>query len=155
MYKVDLVAPSVIIFSDIMVGGDEVQVQEVQEGNAQDETQGQQLTNEDIKDIKEKVDEKEETDALMVLLKKIMDAIMIEEFFEANRKMNLFRHVLAQGILKFAEEHAGDAAKLDRLVDSFRAAWKVYKENGDNVKTMDVFMKEMNNELWNSDDTEA
>ena len=50
MYKVDLVAPSVIIFSDIMVGGDEVQVQE---GNAQDETR--MLTDEDIKEIKEKV----------------------------------------------------------------------------------------------------
>ena len=138
-----------------MVGGDEVQVQELQEGNAQDETQGQQLTDEDVKEINEKVDEKEEADALLVMLKKIIDTIMIEEFFEANRKMNLFRHVLAQGILKFAEKHAGDTAKLDRLVDSFRAAWKVYKESGDDAATMDVFMKEMNNELWNSDDTEA
>ena len=155
MYKVDLVTPSVIILSDIMVGGEEVQVKEVQEGNTEDETQCQQLTNEDIKEIKEKVDEKEETDVLLLLLKKVIDTIMIEEFFEANRKMNLFRHVLAQGVLKFAENHAGDTAKLDRLADSFRAAWNVYKENGDNVKTMDVFMKEMNNELWNSDDTEA
>ena len=56
--------------------------------------------------------------------------------------------MLAQGILKFAEKHAGDTAKLDRLVDSFRATWKVYKEGGDNAATMDVFMKEMKNELW-------
>ena len=63
--------------------------------------------------------------------------------------------MLAQGILKFAEKHAGDTAKLDRLVDSFRATWKVYKEGGDNAATMDVFMKEMNNELWVSEDTKA
>ena len=66
MYKVDLVAPSVIII--IMVGGDEVQVQEVSEGNALDETQT--LTNEDIKEIKEEVDEQEEVDSLVLLLKK-------------------------------------------------------------------------------------
>ena len=92
-----------------MVGGDEVQ--EVQEGNAQNETQ--MLTDEDIKEIKQKVDEKEEADVLAVLLKKIIDTILIEEFFEANRKMNLFRYVLSQGVLKFAEKHAGDTAKLD------------------------------------------
>ena len=40
-----------------MVGGEEVQ--EVQEGNAQDEMQEQMLTEEEeIKEIKEKVDEK-------------------------------------------------------------------------------------------------
>ena len=66
MYKVDLVAASVIII--IMVGGDEVQVQEVSEGNAQDETQT--LTNEDIKEIKEEVDEQAEVDSLVLLLKK-------------------------------------------------------------------------------------
>ena len=148
MYKADLVASNVIIFSDIMVGGDEVQ-------EVQDETQGQQLTDEDVKEINEKVDEKEEADALLVMLKKIIDTIMIEEFFETNRKMNLFRRVLADGILKFAEKNGGDTAKMDRLVDSFRAAWKVYKEGGDNAATMDVFMKEMNNELWDSEHTEA
>ena len=69
--------------------------------------------------------------------------------------MNLFRRVLAKGVLLFAEKHADDTAKLDRLVDSFRAAWKVFKEGVDDATVMDVFMKEMNNELWNSDDTEA
>ena len=44
----------------MMVGSDEVQVQEVQEGNAQNETR--MLTDEDIKEIKEKVDGKEEAD---------------------------------------------------------------------------------------------
>ena len=140
----------VLSFSDIMVGGDEVQ--EVQEGNAQNETQ--MLTDEDIKEIKEKVDEKEEADVLAVLLKKIIDTILIEEFFEANRKMNLFRYVLSQGVLKFAEKHAGDTAKLDRLVDSFRAAWKVYKEDGDEKTTMDVFMKNFGTRMtWRRDCT--
>ena len=137
LYKSDLVAWSVI--SDIMVGGDEVQ----------DETQGQQLTNE------EEVDEKEAADALLVLLKKIMDTIMMEEFFEVNRKMNLFRNVLAEGIKKFAEKHMEDKPKMDLFVDSFRAGWKVYKVDGDKEKTMDVFMKTMNNELWVSEDTDA
>ena len=126
-----------------MVGGDEVQVQE---GNARDETQT--LTNEDIKEIKEKVDEEEECDVLHVLLKKMVETIMMEEFFETNRKMNLFRRVLAEGVLKFAEGHADDTAKMDQFADSFRTAWKVYKKDEDKEKTMDTFMKAMGNELW-------
>ena len=96
-----------------MVGDDEVQ---------EDETQGQQLTDEDIKKIKEEVNEKEEADVLLVLLKKIMDTIMMEEFFEVNRKVNLFRIVLAEGVKKFAEERMNDKPKMDRFVDSFRAS---------------------------------
>ena len=70
-----------------MVGGDKVQ--EVQEGNAQDETQEQMLTEEEeIKEIKEKVDEEEEGDLLAALLKKTIDTILVEEFFETNMKMN-------------------------------------------------------------------
>ena len=141
-------------FIDTMVGGDEVQVQEVEEENFQDETQGQMLTDEEIKEIKE-VDAKEKADVLVVLLKKTIDTIMIEEFFETNRKMNQFRHVLAQGVLGFAEKHAGDTAKLDLFVDAFRAAWKVYREGGDEKTTMDVFMREMDNELWVPDDSGA
>ena len=99
-----------------MVGGDEVQ-----------ETQGQQLTDEDIKEIKEKVEEKEEADVIIALLKKTIDTIIVEEFLETNRKMNLFRRVLARGVLLFEENHTEDTAKLDRLVDSFRATWKVFK----------------------------
>ena len=133
-----------------MVGGDEVQVQE---GNAQDETQT--LTNEDIEEIKEKVDEKEETDVVVVLLKKIIDTVMMEELFEVNRKMNLLRTVLSKGVLKFAERHMDDTPKMERFVDSFRAAWKVYKKDGDEKATMDAFMEAMDNELWHSDDTKA
>ena len=129
-----------------MVGGDEVQVQEVQEGNAQDETRT--LTNEDIEEIKEKVDEKEEIDLVALLLKKIIDTVMMEELFEINRKMNLFRKVLSKGVFKFAEGHMDDTPKMDRFVDSFRAAWRVYKKDGDEKSTMDAFMKAMDNELW-------
>ena len=55
---------------------------------------------------------------------------------------------MARGVLLFAEKHAEDKAKVYRLLDSFRAAWKVYRENGDEKTTLDVFMKEMDNELW-------
>ena len=137
-----------------MVGGDKVQ--EVQEGNAREDTQ--MLTNEEIKEIKEEVDEKEETDILAALLKKTIDTILVEEFFEANAKMNEFRRVLARSVLLFTEKHTEDKAKVDRLVDSFRAAWKVYRENGNEKATLDVFMKEMDNELWLplcSEDTKA
>ena len=122
-----------------MVGGDEVQ----------DETQT--LTNEDSK---EEVDEEEEGDVLHVLLKKMVDTIMMEEFFEVNRKMNSFRQVLAQGVLKFAEGHMDDTPKMEKFVDSFRVAWKVYKEDGDKEKTMDAFMKAMDNELWTPSNSE-
>ena len=135
-----------------MVGGDEVQVQEVQEGNAQCETQEKMLTDEEIKEIKEEVDEEESADLLVSLLKKTINTILVEEFFETNTKMNEFRRVLARGILLFAEKHGEDKAKVDRLVDSFRAVWKVYREKGDEKTTMDVFMKEMDNELWVTED---
>ena len=138
-----------------MVGGDEIQVQEVSEGNAKDETQSGQLTEEEeIQEIKEKVEEKEEADVVIMLVKKTIDSIMIEEFIETNRKMNDFRRVLAQGALLMAEKHAEDRAKLDRFVDAFRAAWKVFKKGGDGKAIMDVFMKEMNNELWIPSNTE-
>ena len=136
-----------------MVGGDEVQMQEVSEGNAQDETQT--LTNEDIKEkVEEKEEKEEEIDLVALLLKKIIDTVMMEELFEINRKMNLFRKVLAEGVLKFAEGHMDDTPKLDRFSDSFRAAWRVYKEDGDKEKTMDAFMKAMDNELWTPSNSE-
>ena len=60
-----------------------------------------------------------------------------------------FRQVLAEGALKFAEmEGAGNSkVKLDKLVDSFQAAWKDWKEKEDK-SAVDVFMKEMDNKLW-------
>ena len=117
----------------------------------QEDTQTQTLTKEDAKKEEEEV----KGDPLVTLLKRTIDTIMMEELFEADRKMNLFRHVLAEGVLKFAEKHAGDRPNLVLFVDSFRAAWKTFKQDGDRKKTMDEFMKTMNNELWTSDDTLA
>ena len=71
----------------------------------------QTLTNKDTKKEEEEADV--EGDALVVLLKRTIDTIMMEEFFDTNRKMNLFRNVLAQGVLTFAEKHEGDTAKMD------------------------------------------
>ena len=117
----------------------------------QDETQ--MLTDEEIKEIKEEVDAREETDVFVVLLKKVVGTIMIEEFFETNKKMNQFRNVLAQGILTFAQNHEGDTPKMDLFVNAFRAAWKVYSVGGDETATMYVFMREMENELWTSSES--
>ena len=102
---------------------------------------------------KEEVEEEESADLLVSLLKKTIDTILVEEFFEANTKMIEFRKVLARGVMLFAEKHAEDKAKVDRLVDAFRAAWKVYRERGDEKTTMNVFMKEMDNELWVPEDS--
>ena len=43
---------------------------------------------------------------------------------------------------------------MEKFVDSFRVAWKVYKEDGDKEKTMDAFMKAMENELWTPSNSE-
>lgn len=34
---------------------------------------------------------------------------------------------------------------------TIRAAWKVYRERGDKKSTLEMFMKEMDNELWVTD----
>ena len=145
-----------------MVGGEEVQETFTNEDTKKEEEEAdiqQTLTNEDTKkeeesdvqqtltneDTKKEEEEADvEGDALVVLLKRTIDTIMMEEFFDTNRKMNLFRNVLVQGVLTFAEKHEGDTAKMDLFVDSFRAAWKTFKQHGDHEKTMDVFMKTMN-----------
>ena len=116
-----------------MVGGDEVQ----------DETQSQ--TNEELE---EEVDQKESGCFVAELIKNTVSTIMIEEFYETDKKMNRFRNVLAQGILVFAQKHSEDKAKLERFVDAFRASWKAFKENEDEKNVLDIFMNEMNNELW-------
>ena len=123
-----------------MVGGDEVQ----------DETQSQMLTNEELEEIKEEVDQRESDCFVAELIKNTVGTIMIEEFYETDKKMNRFRNVLAQGMLTFAEKHTEDKAKLDRFVDAFRTSWKAFKENEDEKNVLDVFMIEMKNDLWTS-----
>ena len=56
--------------------------------------------------------------------------------------------MLAQGVFRFAEKHPGDTEKLDLFVDAFRAAWRIYREGGDEKTIIDVFMREMDNGLW-------
>ena len=126
-----------------MVGGDEVQ----------DETQSQMLTNEELEEIKEEVDKKESDFFVAELIKRTVGTIVMEELYETDKKMNRFRNVLAQGMLAFAQNHTEDTAKLERFVDAFRTSWKVYKENEDEKNVLDVFMNEMNNELWTSPDS--
>ena len=41
-----------------------------------------------------------------------------------------------------------DETRMDLFVNAFRAAWKVYRVDGDEENVLDVFMNEMNNELW-------
>ena len=124
-----------------MVGGDEVQ----------DETQSQM--NEELEEIKEEVDQKESGCFVAELIKNTVGTIMIEEFYETDKKMNRFRNVLSKGMLAFAEKHTEDTAKLDRFVDAFRTSWKAFKENEDEKNVLDVFMNEMKNELWTSPDS--
>ena len=92
-----------------MVGGDEVQ--EIQEGNAQGERQEKMLTEDVIKEIKEEVDKKESGDILVVLLKKTIDTIIVEKFFETNTKMNelrsSFSHNQWSWLLVCAKKEAG------------------------------------------------
>ena len=66
------------------------------------------------------------------------------------QKMNAFRQVLANGVLKFAqtEEAENSTVKMHRFVDSFQAAWKDWKEKEDEESVVNVFMQEMDNELW-------
>ena len=123
-----------------MVGDDEVQ----------DETQSQMLTNEELE---EEVDQKESGCFVAELIKNTVGTIMIEEFYETDKKMNWFRNVLSKGILAFAQNHTEDTAKLDRFVDAFRTSWKAFKENEDEKNVLDIFMNEMNNELWTPSDS--
>ena len=120
--------------------------------------EGKMLTAEELEEIKEEVDKKESGCFVAELIKKTVDTIMMEELYEINSRMNAFRRVLAKGMLSFAQNHTEDTAKLERFVDAFRTSWKVYKENEDEENVLDVFMNEMNNELWipsDSKDKEA
>ena len=126
------------------------------------------LSNVDIKEededqtgedeVGEEMEEEEESekkamerpDFLLKLLEHCINTILLEEMTLVGRKMNAFRQALADGVLKFAqrEEAENSTAKMDRFVDSFRAAWKDWKEKEDQESMVNVFMQEMNNELW-------
>ena len=117
------------------------------------------LTDEEVRAIAEEVDKHEEEsvkkarerpDFLTKLLEHCINTILLEEMTGVGQKMNAFRQALAAGVLKFAEreEAKNSTVKMDRFVDSFRAAWKDWKEKEDQESMVNVFMHEMDNELW-------
>ena len=117
------------------------------------------LTDEELQAIAEEVDKREEEsvkksmerpDFITKLLEHCINTILLEEMTGVGQKMNAFRQALAAGVLKFAEreEAENSTAKMDRFVDSFRAAWKDWKEKEDQESMVNVFMQEMDNELW-------
>ena len=115
------------------------------------------LTDEEVHAIAQEVDkreeEKESPDFVAQLLEHCINTILLEEMTGVGRKMNAFRQAMAAGVLKFAEreEAENSTAKMDRFVDSFRAAWKDWKEKEDQESVVNVFMREMDNELWYPD----
>ena len=115
--------------------------------------EGEMLTDEELEEIKEEVDKKESDCFVAELIKKTVGTIMMEELYETDMKMKKFRNVLSKGMLAFAQNHTEDTAKLERFVDAFRTSWKAFKENEDEKNVLDVFMNEMNNELWTSSDS--
>ena len=120
------------------------------------------LTDEEVRAIAQEVDKREEEnvkkleerpDFITKLLEHCINTILLEEMTGVGQKMNAFRQALAAGVLKFAEreEAENSTAKMDRFVDSFRAAWKDWKEKEDQESMVNVFMREMDNELWYPD----
>ena len=120
------------------------------------------LTDEEVRAIAEEVDKREgesvkkleeRPDYITKLLEHCINTILLEEMTGVGRKMNAFRQALAAGVMKFAEreEAENSTAKMDRFVDSFRAAWKDWKEKEDQESMVNVFMREMDNELWYPD----
>ena len=118
------------------------------------------LTDEEVRAIAQEVDKREEESAkeerpdfITKLLEHCINTILLEEMTGVGRRMNAFRQALAAGVLKFAEreEAENSTAKMDRFVDSFRAAWKEWKKYEDGEHVVNVFMKEMDNELWYPD----
>ena len=133
---------------------------EVREEMEEEQTEEEKLlTDEALQAIAEEVDKREEEnvkkamekpDFVAKLLEHCINTILLEELNGVGQRMNAFRKALAEGVMKFAErEEAVDStAKMDRFVDSFRAAWKEWKKYEDGEHVVNVFMKEMDNELW-------
>ena len=130
-----------------------------QTGEEMEEEEEKLLTDEELRTIAEEVDKREEENAKKVeekpdfvtqLVEHCINTILLEEMTGVGRRMNAFRKALADGVMKFAKrEDAQDStAKMERFVDSFRAAWKEWKKEEDAESVMNVFMQGMDNELW-------
>ena len=116
----------VIELSDVEIKKEEV-------GEEMKEEEVKLLTDEEVRAIAEEIDKREEEsekkerpDFVLKLVEHCINTILLEEMTLVGQKMNAFRRVLAEGVLRFAkmEEAENSRAKLDRFVDSFRAAWK-------------------------------
>ena len=135
-----------------------VEIKEEEDDEVGEEMEEKNLTTEELRAIAEEVDKREEEkeerpDFITKLLEHCINTILLEEMTGVGRKMNAFRQALAAGVLKFAEreEAENSTAKMDRFVDSFRAAWKDWKEKEDQESMVNVFMREMDDELWYPD----
>ena len=135
----------------------EIKEEEVEVGEEMEEEEVKLLTDKEVRAIAEEVDKREEEsvkkespDFITKLLEHCINTILLEEMTGVGQKMNAFRQALAAGVLKFAEreEAENSTAKMDRFVNSFRAAWKDWKEKEDQESMVNVFMHEMDNELW-------
>jgi len=98
----------------------------------------------------EETKEEEGECLLHLFIEQVAKAILMEEMQLLSQKLCEYRHVLSEGILKMAEQMdaEGKPAKMEKFVDSFRAGWKEWKEKGDKKSTLDVFMWNMDCELW-------
>ena len=139
-------------------GNMQIKEEELEEGELIEEDEPPKLlTDEELEAIADRVNKREEDeqkkkrpDLIVKLLEHSINTILLEELHLVGDKMNAFRQVLAEGALKFADSKGAQNSKvkLDKLVDSFRAAWKDWKEKEDKKSAEDVFMQEMDNELW-------
>ena len=145
---------------EVLMEDEIVEIKEEDEDEVGEEMKEEEknLTDEELRAIAQEVDKrekekKESPDFVAQLLKHCINTILLEEMTGVGRKMNAFRQALAAGVLKFAEreEAENSTAKMDRFVDSFRAAWKDWKEKEDQESVVNVFMREMDNELWYPD----
>ena len=138
---------------------DEDQTGEDEVGEEMEEEEVKLLTDEELRAIAQEVDMREEEsvkkamerpDFITKLLEHCINTILLEEMTGVGQKMNAFQQALAAGVMKFAEREEAEhsTAKMDRFVDSFRAAWKDWKEKEDQESMVNVFMHEMDNELW-------
>ena len=136
----------------------EIKEEDEDEVGEEMEEEEKNLTDEELRAIAQEVDKREEekkesSGFVAQLLEHCINTILLEEMTGVGRRMNAFRQALATGVLKFAkrEEAENSTAKMDRFVDSFRAAWKEWKKYEDGEHVVNVFMKEMDNELWYPD----
>ena len=145
---------------EVLVKDEIVEIKDEDEDEVGEEMEEEEkpLTGEELRAIAQEVNKREEEkeespDFVAQLLEHCINTILLEEMTGVGRKMNAFRRALATGVMKFAEreEAENSTVKMDRFVDSFRAAWKDWKEKEDQESVVNVFMQEMDNELWYPD----